>query len=328
METVRVGVVGVGGMGAFHARTLAAMAHVQLEAIADPLVETARRLGGELGCDALSTPAELMARTDLDGVVIASPDETHADLAIAALERGLWVLCEKPLATDLADARRVIDAELALGSRRIQLGFMREYDPTHVRLVAELPQIGAVDVVRAVHRNCSPRRRPVRQIVGQSMVHDFHSVRFITGQTIASVHAVGSGPGDDWFRHILAVCELRSGAHAIVEFDDAGFAYEVGFEVLGQHGDLVTATSDLVERRRNGGIETFLGDDWFARFADAYRIQDAAWIASIRRGEAAGPSSWDGYVAQSVVDATLRSLASGTTEQVGNAPVPPLYATT
>lgn len=324
-SNVRIGVIGVGGMGSFHAHTLAGLAHVELVAVADPAAANAERVAGELGCEALLDPMALATDTSIDAVVIASPDQTHPDLAIAALEAGSWVLCEKPLATTLADAWRVVDAEVKIGSRRIQLGFMREYDPAHVQLMAELPEIGRIDALRAVHRNSNERRRPLDQIVGQSMVHDIHSVRFITGSEIESVHAFGAGASDGSYRHILAVCRLSSGATAMVEFDDAGFAYEVTVEVLGNGGDVLTGAPTRAVRRRKGSLDTYVGPDWFAWFAEAYRLQDQAWVESIRAGQATGPSTWDGLVAHAVVEAIIESLSSGASVALDALERPAIY---
>jgi myo-inositol 2-dehydrogenase/D-chiro-inositol 1-dehydrogenase len=325
VDEVRVGVIGVGGMGSFHARTLAELAHVTVAAVADPVAESAARVAGEIGCAALEDPAALAGDATLDGVVIASPDSTHPELAVAALEAGLWVLCEKPIATTLDGAWKVVHAEAALAARRVQLGFMREFDPAHVQLLAELPDAGPIDMLRAVHRNSNARRRPIEQIIGQSMVHDIHSVRFITGEEITSVQAFGSGPSDGSFRHVLAVCELTSGSHAMVEFDDAGFAYEVSVEVLGRDGDVLTGMPTRAVRRRQGAVDTYLGPDWFAWFAEAYRAQDQAWVASIRNGAAIGPTAWDGLVAQAVVEAVLASLASGSRVTVPELVAPDRY---
>ena len=312
-------------MGSFHARTLAGLAHVELVAVADPFVDNANRLSDELGCVASDDPMAVAADTSLDGVVIASPDASHAELAIAAIEAGSMVLCEKPLATNLADCWRVVDAESALGSRRIQVGFMREYDPAHVQLLADLPVAGGIDALRAVHRNSNDRRRPLAQIVGQSMVHDIHSARFISGEEITLVHAFGAGASDDSYRHVLAVCRLESGAHAVLEFDDAGFAYEVVVEVLGADGDVLTGAPTRAVRRRKGSLDTYLGPDWFAWFAEAYRAQDRAGVASIAGGAAVGPSAWDGLVAQHVVEAIIRSLATGDSVAVEPLAAPAIY---
>ena len=196
-----------------------------------------------------------------------------------------------------------------------------------MQLVAALPAAGRIDTLRAVHRNSNDRRRPIDQIIGQSMVHDIHSVRFITGEEITSVHAFGSGPSDGSFRHVLAVCRLGSGAHAMIEFDDAGFAYEVTVEVLGSEGDVLTGLPTRAVERRDGRVGSYIGPDWFAWFAEAYRAQDRAWVDSIRAGDAVGPTTWDGLVAHAVVEAVLRSLAEGAAVEVPALDKPALYRT-
>lgn len=325
-EQLRIGVVGVGGMGTFHARTLAALAGVEVAVVADPYRPNVDRLVEELGCAGESDPMAVASDGSLDAVVIASPDETHPELAIAALDAGLWVLLEKPIATSLTEARRVVDVEAALGSRRIQVGFMREYDPAHVQLRQALGEMGRLDAWRSVHRNCNAAPRPVERIVCQSLVHDFHSVHFLTGSKIVEVHASGGRPIGDSFRHIAAVCRTADDLQAIVEFDDCGFAYEVLVDVLGEHGDAATGAPLRAVRRRDGAVHTVIGPDWFAYFADAYRIQDTAWVASIRAGQAVGPSTWDGFLSQAVVDAVLESFATGLTVRVPEFETPAIYS--
>ena len=254
----------------------------------------------------------LATDASLDGVVIASPDATHADLAIAAMDTGLWVLCEKPLATTMADAWRVVDAESAIGSRRIQLGFMREYDPAHVQLVAELPELGRIDALRAVHRNSNDRRRPLAQIVGQSMVHDIHSARFISGEEITSVHAFGAGASDDSYRHVLAVCRLESGAHAVLEFDDAGFAYEVSVEVLGTDGDVLTGAPDAGGAAPQG-LARHVHRSRLVRVVRRGLPRPGPGMGGVDRGRRrrSARRRGTGSIAQHVVEAIIRSLASG-----------------
>jgi myo-inositol 2-dehydrogenase/D-chiro-inositol 1-dehydrogenase len=311
MSNLRVAVVGVGGMGSFHARTLAALAGVEVATVADTYEPNATRLAAELGCTASLDPLAAASDDGHDAVVIASPDETHPDLAIAALGAGAWVLCEKPLAATVDEARRVVDAELALGVRRIQMGLMREYDPAHVQLVDALGDCGEVDCIRTIHRNVNATRRSLQAIICQSMVHDIHSVRFITGCEITSVSTFGGAPSDGSFRHVLIRAQLDNGGHALIEFDDGGFAYDVSVEVLGRRGDAVTGEPLRAMTRREGSTSRFIGPDWFARFADAYRIQDSAWVESIRAGIAVGPSAWDAFVAQQVIAAAMDSLATG-----------------
>lgn len=325
MDTIAIGIIGVGGMGSFHARTLASLGGVRVAAVSDPYEPNARAIHDELGAEIVTDASALAASSEIDGLVIASPDDTHADLAIAALGQGTPTLCEKPLATTVEDARRVVDAEVATGRRGIQLGFMREYDPAHRQVMTELATLGRIDAVNAVHRNANETPRPLDQIIGQSLVHDIHSVRFMTGTEIVAVHASGAGAANDSFRHLVALCSLSSGAHAVLEFDDGGFAYEVGVEVLTATGDAVTGLPTRAIRRRNGSLDVHLGTDWFGWFAEAYRLQDQAWITSIRSGAATGPTTWDGLRAQIVVDAITTSLRTGQTVEVPSEACPTLY---
>ena len=90
-------------------------------------------------------------------------------------------------------------------------------------------------------------------------------------------------------------------------------------------GDVLTGAPTRAVRRGEGSLTVHLGSDWFAWFADAYRSQDAAWVASIRSGVPAGPTAWDGYVSQLAVDAIMESLATGRTVDVVSVERPPLY---
>jgi myo-inositol 2-dehydrogenase/D-chiro-inositol 1-dehydrogenase len=325
VDTVRVGVVGVGGMGSFHARTLQALPGVEVVAVSDPDRSSTDAMRSELGARVIDDPLDLVDAGSLDAVVIASPDATHAELAIAAIEQGLAALCEKPLATNAPDAARVVEAEVAIGRRLIRLGFMREHDPAHVQLRATLGELGSIEYVRAIHRNANATRRPLDEIVGQSMVHEVHTLRHLTEAEVEWVRASGSGPSDGSFRHIVALCGLSTGAHAVLEFDDGGFAYEVTVDVLTTDGDAATGAPLRPVLRRDGSTGVRLGTDWFGWFADAYRIQDQAWIDSIRAGRIDGPSLWDGHAAQIAVDAILDSLASGSTTVLDIPQRPGLY---
>lgn len=317
--------IGVGEMGSYHARTLSAIPGVDVAVVADVRESSSRAMSDELGCEPSSDPMEVASRGDLDGVVIATPDETHPDLAVAAVETGMSVLCEKPLATTLTEAQRVIDAEVAIGHRAVQMGFMREYDPAHVQLLDAIAKIGTIDFVRAVHRNVNRVRRPLERIVVQSLVHEAHSIRFLTGAEITEVTAFGGGAEADSYRHVLARAALSNGGHASLEFDDGGFAYEVTVEVLGRDGDALTGSPTRAITRRDGSVNSCLGDDWFGWFADAYRRQDQAWVESIRSGTATGPSTWDGYVAQVTVAATMASLTERRTVPVELPEPPAIY---
>ncbi len=322
--TIGVGVVGCGGMGAWHAGNLAAQRSVEVRAVADAVPENAERVARAVGARVLDGMA-VVADDDIDAVVIASPDDTHADYAVAAIEAGKPCLCEKPLGETLDQARTVLDAERAAGRRLVRVAFMRELDPAHAQLAAAVDGLGRITRVRCVHRNVETRRRSIELVLSQSLVHDFHTIRWLTGREPArvSAHVVTR---DDGFRDMLVVTELDDGSLGTIDFEDGAFAYEVQVEVTATGGMAATLPHPRVLTRRQGAECRSVGADWFARFEDAYRIEIEDWVADLRAGTTGGPSVWDGYAAQAAVHAAGVAVLSGAPAPVELPDCPTLYS--
>jgi myo-inositol 2-dehydrogenase/D-chiro-inositol 1-dehydrogenase len=283
------------------------MPDVEIVAVADVRESAARSLSDAVGGKPTTDALGVAAMPDLDGLVIASPEDSHEALAMAAFEQGTMVLCEKPLAVGVDACRRIVDSEVAMGHRLLQLGLMRVYDPAHVQLAAEVAELGELHHIRCVHRNVHEVRRSAQLILNQSLVHDIHSLRWLAGRQIVRVTTLVT-PNPDHVEHLLVTAEFDGGGHATVEFSEHGFAYEVSVEVDGEHGGAVIAPVMRTTVRRDGASGVNIGTDWFARFAEAYRIEDAVWLQSVVAGTTVGPSAWDGLVAERVVEAAIESL--------------------
>src|SRR5580698_981640 len=132
MKKLGVGLLGVGEMGKRHAENLRRLVpEARLVAIADVSAERARVVAEELEIENYYGSLDAMLeRKDLDAVLIATPDKFHAQAVETAVRAGKDVLCEKPLALNLSDARAAMDA-VAQSGRRLQVGFMRRYDPAY-----------------------------------------------------------------------------------------------------------------------------------------------------------------------------------------------------
>jgi myo-inositol 2-dehydrogenase/D-chiro-inositol 1-dehydrogenase len=321
---MRLAIIGAGGMGTFHARSLMALPNAEIVAVADVREESARALaaivGGEPGTDALA----VAGRDDLDGIVVASPEDTHEALVVAAFAKRTRVLCEKPLSVGSDACRRIVDAEIATGGRLLQLGLMRVYDPAHVQLATEVAKLGTLHHIRCVHRNVHEVRRTAQLILNQSLVHDIHSLRWLAGREIVRVTTIVT-PNPDHVDHLLLTAEFDGGGHATVEFSEHSFAYEVTVEVEAELGGAAMAPVMRATVRKDGGSGVDIGTDWFARFAEAYRIEDAAWLESIAGRAAIGPSAWDGLIAERVVEAATESLRGRCAADVTQLDVPDLY---
>jgi myo-inositol 2-dehydrogenase / D-chiro-inositol 1-dehydrogenase len=334
---LRIGVIGAGLMGSTHVRLLSAgVAGVDVVAVSDALTANAERIAEEAGGSRVYADGpELIADAEVDAVVIASPAETHAPFALACLEAGKPVLCEKPLAATSEAALRVVEAEAALGRRLVQVGFMRRYDPAYAELKrqADAGAIGTPVLVHCVHRN--PAVAPTftsEMIITDTVVHEIDVVRWLLGQEVvrATVYArrasAESPPGlrDPQ----LVLLETEEGVVVDVEaFVTARYGYDIRCELVGETGTLSLAPSSLVVAR-HGGEETGTVPRGFQeRFALAYVRELQSWSAAITAGERpTGPSAWDGYAATVVAEACVASLRSGAAADVRLEAKPALYA--
>lgn len=329
-----IGVIGVGGMGGRHARNIAtAVGTARLAAVMDVDRGRAEEVAAACGgASAFTDPHALIADDGVDAVVVASPDPTHAGLALACLEAGKPVLCEKPLATSVEDALSVIRAEVKLGRRLIQLGLMREYDPAHAALKKALDDgaIGAPLYMRGTHNNSRLEfSRTAEDVIVNSAVHDIHSIRWLFGADVERVLAqtVPADPDKPGTcRLLVAQFAMAGGGLATIEVNsESGYGYEVRVEAVGSAGSAQTAPLSAPFVRSAGSAVQAVEPDWLFRFADAYVLEMQDWTRSLSDGHPSGPTAWDGYAAMAVADACIRSVASGAPEAVELVERPGLY---
>jgi myo-inositol 2-dehydrogenase/D-chiro-inositol 1-dehydrogenase len=323
--TIRIGLIGAGIMGADHARTICRdVGGAELAAIHDADRDRASAVARSCRGDArmAATAAELIADPKIDAVLIASPDQTHAALAIACVEAGKPVLVEKPLASTLEECRAVIAAEMKSGHRLVQVGFMRRFDPGYLAMKEVLAQnrLGAPLFLHCVHRNAvAPDYLTSELVIANSAVHEIDIARFLLEEEFAaanviSPHASRKAPGR---QPQLIVLETQGGVVVDIEaFVDASYGYEVKGELVCEEGAVRLAPSPAITTRE-AGQETFpVEPDWRTRFKTAYREQIAAWVGSIRSGEPKGSSAWDGYAASVTAAACIEAWRSRTRTQV------------
>ncbi|WP_350278320.1 Gfo/Idh/MocA family oxidoreductase [Kribbella sp. HUAS MG21] len=335
MSELRVGVVGVGVMGADHAeRVVRKTAGARLVAVSDADQGRAEKLAAELSggtagraaggtsygnVRVFADPLALIAAGDVDAVILASPGFAHAEQLFACLEHGKPVLCEKPLTMDAASSLQVVEAEHKLGRQLIQVGFMRRFDPEYAALkeLLDSGELGRTLLLHNVHRNqtSTPSFRS-EMIVRDSMVHEVDIARWLFGEEITriTVHTpkptslVADGVSDPQ----LAVFELANGAMADVEvFVNFQVGYEVRCEAVAERGSATIGLGSGVFTRANGLAGAAVPADFRVRFEQAYDIEVQRWVDATLRGEIDGPSAWDGYAAAAVCEAGLESLSSG-----------------
>ncbi len=332
--TIHVGLIGAGVMGSDHARIISEdIPGATLQAVCDASEAAAKSIMDRCGASAVETDGfDLLSRKDVDAVVIASPDGTHADLTLAAIELRKPVLCEKPLAQTSAECLEVLKAEAALGVQLVQVGFMRRFDPAYAEMQAALRsgQLGSIVMMHNFHRNVETPAADftTSMAITNSAPHEFDAIRFMLGTEITAISAFEPGRDLETGKPVVMVIETAEGQLVTVEVNNnAAYGYDVRCELVGTHGSFSLGGSASGKLDTGLRCVTDYAADWRPRFAEAYRLQDKAWIRSIEAGEPAPSASnaWDGYCASVIAEAGVAALASGQKAEVELAPRPALY---
>jgi len=332
--TVRVGLIGVGVMGADHARTI--VSHVpgaSLHAIYDADAKRAKAIATECGAETVAaSPQALIGDKNIDAVLIASPDSTHGALTMACIAAGKPVLCEKPLAPTSKDCLEVIAAEVKAGTPLVQIGYMRRFDPAYVEMKAawKSGRLGQPLMFHCVHRNVSvPDWFTADMAIANSAVHEFDIARWVLDADLTSVHVfqpAAKTPGVIVTPVFLVLMSATGQLVNIEIFNNATYGYDVRGELVCEQGT-VSLRSPVHSETSVALAQTVpYPADWRPRFADAYRLQNQAWIKAIAAGKpASGASAWDGYAATAVAEAGVRSLAEGRSVPINMVERPALY---
>ena len=320
---LRVGVIGVGMMGADHVDRLATrVSGATVTAISDFDTDKATTLAAPLGAAVFNEPMGLIHSELVDAVVIASPGFAHEEQVRACIGAGKPVLCEKPLTMDAASSYDLVQAEAAGGRRLVHMGFMRRFDPEfrHVKEMLRRGDLGPLLMAHStVRADAVPASFDTTMSINDAVVHDFDVTRWLFDDEIATVTVHRPTPTSERESEELAdplyvLAETRGGRLSTVALlVNSRCGYQVGLEVVGEHGSatlghdigVVVKTKD---RLWGGEIAT----DFRARFRAAYDAEFRDWVTALRTG---GPCSaataWDGYAAAAVCEAGVLAAAPG-----------------
>ena len=318
MTSTRVGIVGTGIMGTDHAQILQRfVSGAELVLVADVDLDRAERVASQLVCRATSDPLGLIDDADVDAILVASHDSTHAEFVLAAIRAGKPVLCEKPLTPSLAEAVELISA---IGDKAalVSVGFMRRFDPGYAALKAQIHDgsIGRPLRIHSVGRGVSTRPGWTDELsVTSSAIHDLDIVPWLLESPVVEVTwLAGRSAADDFHDPQLILLRTSDGSLSTVDiFLNARYGYDMRCEVVGDAGtasivEPVRVATDTELTRLTG-----YAADWRPRFAEAYRLEQQAWVDRINGvpDGAALATAHDGLVASAVADAVIASMHTG-----------------
>jgi myo-inositol 2-dehydrogenase / D-chiro-inositol 1-dehydrogenase len=300
---MRIGLVGVGRIGAFHARTLTGLDEVDELVITDADRGSAELVAKELDVEVAPDVDALLA-SGIEGFVIATATPSHAPLLRRAVSAGLPTFCEKPVAATLAET---IDlARLAAASDvPVHIGFQRRFDRGY-RRVAEAVQSGELGWLHTIRANTHDQAPPPASYIATSggifrdcSVHDFDIVRFVTGHEVETVYATGANKGEPFFTQAgdvdtgAAVLTLDDGTMVLVSATRYnGGGHDVRLEALGSAGAMAVGLDDSLALRSAEEGVGFPGGpqhwSFMERFLPAYQAELAAFV-EVARGERPSP---------------------------------------
>lgn len=331
-ESIGFGVIGLGRIGAVHASSLqGAIRGAHLVAAAVDEAHRANLLAaGTAPCDLEIDVAALLARPDVEAIVVASPAVVHDQHITMAAAAGKPIFSEKPLADTVPKAEAAAAAVLAAGVP-FQIGFQRRYDPSYAR-ARELIAAGAIGKVEMFRGMSCDRLGPLEFLRTSGGIfmdlasHDFDAARFLTGEDVTEVFAIGTvlvEPEIATFDDVdYAIVTLRFGNGAIGVVQEswrAPYGYDIRAEVHGSLGKVVAEVDEkypttLYDAR---GKVSKRHDQFVERFAFAYRAELQAFVDALHSGAEPTPTVQDGLQAMRIAAAATRSQREGGWVRVG-----------
>ena len=300
VKDIGIGIIGVGVMGRGHALYLSDYVKGgKVVAIYDANLVTAQKVAKEVFKKTKVLPkvyedlSMLLDDRQVKAVIIASPDDLHADHLKQAVLAGKDVLCEKPLASKEKDAKKV--AKLVRNSKSIVgIGFMRRFDRPYQDLKKEIEsgKYGKVLQIRCTSRNVSSPNATTAMLLTNVAVHEIDVIRWLLNEEIVSVGVnfakTTSKANSNLSDPISVNCHTESGVLATIDIcANSTYGYEVSMEVITENGSLVVENLGQLNIAYNFKLPSRKGGtlhkDWMGRFKSAYIAELKAFVNSLQK---------------------------------------------
>jgi myo-inositol 2-dehydrogenase / D-chiro-inositol 1-dehydrogenase len=318
---MRIGIAGVGRIGSMHATHLASLDKVDQVLLYDPVPGRAEQAadaldghggaggrasgGTDWGSGTRAVPDFDTLLQLADGVVVATPTSTHADLVRACLAAGMPVLCEKPIAGDL-DATAALVQDVERTSVPVLVGFQRRFDPAMLDLHSRIRggALGSIYLVRAVGHDAVPPDLAYLPSSGgifrDLLIHDLDAVPWLVGEPVTEVYASGSVLVDDAFAaagdvdNAAVMLRFAGGAHAVLtagRHDPLGYDHRI--EVLAAKDSVAVGLDPRTPLRSLEPDAPPLAPDPYPGFPQRFRrayLNEMSVFVDVLAGAAENPS--------------------------------------
>jgi myo-inositol 2-dehydrogenase/D-chiro-inositol 1-dehydrogenase len=329
---IRFSVLGCGRIGTMHARNLARHPQARLTSVFDVFTKASDAMAAELGVKAAASIDEVLADPEVDAVLIATSTDTHVELITRAARAGKAILCEKPIALDMAKVEQCWGEIRDLGAT-VMIGFNRRFDPSfravHDRMMAG--EIGKLEQVIITSRDPGPPPIAYINVSGglfrDMTIHDFDLARYFAGE-IVEVQAFGANLVDPAIKAAgdidAAMVTMRAASGALVHINNsrrASYGYDQRLEVFGEKGMLIAGNRTATTVQSFSASGTGQGDVvlpfFIERYAEAYAAEVGHFVESVAARTTPLTSFRDGAEALRRADAALESLSTGRVVKLG-----------
>lgn len=260
MEPMKVAVVGVGFMGMQHVEAYARNLAAKLAAVVDVREQRAREVAERFGAQAFTNTQEMVEKSDVQAVSICTDDERHLEPALVCLAAGKHVLLEKPIATTLEDADKIIGAAERAGVKFL-VGHIVRFDPRYAHVKArvdsgELGELEAVFARRLNHVGSQDILRGRVSVLSFLGVHDFDYVRWLSGSEPVRVYTESVGKV-----HRAAGYDIEDHTFTLIRFaNDMVACVEAGWVLPNVHPRKADFKLEVIGTRGMAQVDLFSYD--------------------------------------------------------------------
>jgi myo-inositol 2-dehydrogenase/D-chiro-inositol 1-dehydrogenase/scyllo-inositol 2-dehydrogenase (NAD+) len=302
-----------------------------LVALVDTNQKALEESGRELGMKNLYTDyREALTRDDVEAVIIVTPTFTHAEIACYAAQLGKHIVLEKPMAISV-DECAAINAAVKKNDVKLQLGFMRRFDPDFIQAKEKIisGEMGRVMIIRSTGRG--PGLPPPwaydlsrsNGMLAEVNSHDFDSIRWLVESDYEEVYAQAANfkcqnlrkNYSDFYDNAVVVVRLKNGTLGTVDGTcPAGYGYDARVEILCENGVIQIGNLKESGFMQVKGDGTALGSafrSWRDRFEKAYLAEMEHFVRAVLNDSQPAVTGEDGMKAVEVVVAANKSILTG-----------------
>ncbi|HEX8266343.1 MAG TPA: Gfo/Idh/MocA family oxidoreductase [Pyrinomonadaceae bacterium] len=317
MDKIKIGIIGTGYMGGTHAQIFARDERCEVAALFDIRPERMQRVSRLTGARTLENAEQVFESSD--AVVITTPNTRHVELAIAAANAGKHILCEKPMATKLEDAKRVLEAANNSGAV-FQVGHNRRYAPVYQKLKEligeDRPHSAHIKMNRGELQN--PEWTSDVSVTGgflyETTIHLFDMMRFQFGE-ITEMIAFGSRQTYNEIDNFSVLLKFKSGLHAtFCSAADASWNFPFErVEVFCEHRTIITQEMESILDNRGTAPNSEHFSYHLAQKEErwGYVQEDAAFVDAILNGTEPPVTALDGYKSVELVEGCYEAVRTG-----------------